>query len=298
MTLRFTKQSLSLRHTSIYPSLSFAAPRYLTPGWKTITTWDEASDYGSLAIVDTQPGATNNILPAGVLPDAVFDHHQAVGREWMKEVTFVDLRPEVGAAATLLFQHLKAARADIPTQLATALFYGIKTDTSGLSIHAAIDDEMAYRELRRKIDPVALVRVEHAQQPAVYFRELERGLRVARAHASAVIATLGAMHRPDFTADMAEQLIRLEGARAALCIGRYQDLLYLTVRTVPLDLPAWRLLHRLLKGLGQGGGHRVVAGGQIVLDGRDASAVETTVVTRFLVIMGEESTLGLKLTDE
>jgi hypothetical protein len=36
VTLRFTKQSLSLRHTSIYPSLSFAAPLSLArivPGY-------------------------------------------------------------------------------------------------------------------------------------------------------------------------------------------------------------------------------------------------------------------------
>jgi nanoRNase/pAp phosphatase (c-di-AMP/oligoRNAs hydrolase) len=275
-----------------------AVLKHLTPGWRTIASFDEVADYGSLSIVDTQPGATNNILPTSVIPDAVFDHHLAVDSEWVKQVAYVDLRPEVGAAATLLFQHLEVAGVEIPARLATALFYGIKTDTSGLARDVFSDDERAYLALRDRIDASALVKVEYAKRPAVYFRELARGLSMARVHGSVVVANLGEIHWPDFTAELADQLIRLVGARAVLCLGHHQGVIYLSVRTLPLDKHAWRLLRKVIAGLGQGGGHRVIAGGQIVLEERDASAVEAELITRFLAAMGEDTTPGLKLTEE
>ncbi len=83
-----------------------------------------------IALVDTQPGAGNNALPAHVAPAIVFDHHPY--REATAGAAFADVRPGLGSTSTLLVEYLQAAGIEPSPPLATALFYGIKTDTLGL----------------------------------------------------------------------------------------------------------------------------------------------------------------------
>ena len=91
-----------------------------------------------IALVDTQPGAGNNALPSKSTATIVIDHHP-----W-PEVTaaarFVDVRSDVGATSTILTEYLQAAGIEPSPPLATALFYGIKTDTMGLGRGASPAD--------------------------------------------------------------------------------------------------------------------------------------------------------------
>jgi hypothetical protein len=141
--------------------------------------------------------------------------------------------------------------------------------------------------LLRLIDRHALIQVENAQRPARYYQELARGLEKADVYRSAVVLDLGELHRPDFTADMAEELIRLDGARAALCMGRFRDKLYLSMRTVPADLKASSLLEEVIRGYGYSGGHGVVAGGQVLIQDADPAPITQELIRRFVLELGE-----------
>ena len=275
---------------------NIAMLKHLTPGWSRKTALSDSSSYGSVVLVDTQPGAGNNILPSNMLPEAVFDHHQPIRRQASSE-SYLDLRPEIGAAATLIYQHLEVANLAIPPRLATALFYGIKTDTRGLSRGASAGDKVAYINLLGNVDHDALLQVEQARRPVSFFRSLTEGLAAARVYGSTVVAMLGEMYRPDFAAELADQLIMLEGARGALCAGCHEGILQLSVRTVPLGEDAGLLIQRVVDNLGRGGGHGVMAGGQIRLEGQDLEAIEASLVSRFLALMGEENTPGYNLID-
>ena len=81
--------------------------------------------------MDTQPGAGNNALPAGSEVTIVIDHH--TWREPAAAAAYVDVRPEAGATSTILTEYLQEAGLEPEPPLATVLFYGIKTDTRGLS---------------------------------------------------------------------------------------------------------------------------------------------------------------------
>ena len=58
-----------------------------------------------VALVDTQPGRSNNSLPEGVLPMVVIDHHPAYAQ--YPGVPFLDLREEYGATSTILTEYLR-----------------------------------------------------------------------------------------------------------------------------------------------------------------------------------------------
>ena len=96
----------------------------------------------AIALVDTQPSAGNNPLPSRSTATLILDHHplpeETVGAE------FADVRPAIGATSTMLVEYLQAAGTEPPARLATALFYGIKTDTMGLVRGASPADVAAY----------------------------------------------------------------------------------------------------------------------------------------------------------
>jgi nanoRNase/pAp phosphatase (c-di-AMP/oligoRNAs hydrolase) len=268
-------------------SENMAVLNHLTPGWTALPSFTELNPQARVILVDTQPGATNNMLPPDRIPAAVFDHHMPSTGP-LDQVPYLELRTEVGSTATLVYQYIEAAGLEIPPRLATALLYGIKTDTNGLTRGSSIEDEYAYLLLLKQIDREALILVENAQRPAIYYQQLVRGIEGASVYGSAVVLYLGELHRPDFTADMAEELIRLEDARAALCMGRFQDKLYLSVRTLPSDIPASRLLERVIRGYGRSGGHGVVAGGQVLLSDREPSVLARGLIEGFVIEVGED----------
>jgi len=221
-----------------------------------------------LALVDTQPAAGNVALPPGARVVVAIDHHA-----WCEEtatVSFADVRPGLGATSTILTQYLQAADVEPPSSLATALFYGIKTITMGLSRDTSPADAAAYSYLQTRIDVEALASIEHAQVPADYFRSFDAALRAARMYDGLIIAYIAALSYPDLAAEMADVLLRLEKAHWVICMGVYEESLILSVRTRIGEDSAETLVQAIVVGEGSAGGHGTMAGGQVPLGGRDA----------------------------
>jgi nanoRNase/pAp phosphatase (c-di-AMP/oligoRNAs hydrolase) len=216
------------------------------------------------ALVDTQPSAGNNPLSShSAVPAIVLDHHP--WREATATARFADVRVELGATSTMLTEYLRAADIEPTTQLATALFYGVKTDTMGLVRGATPADVAAYFYLQPHIDVEALIEIERAQVPAEYFQRLSAVLQSARVYDEVVISYVGAMSRPDMAAEMADLLLRLRGTQWVVCTGVYQDDLILAVRSRNRRGGAGQLAQDIVGDQGSAGGHGVMAGGQIPL---------------------------------
>ncbi len=218
------------------------------------------------ALVDTQPGAGNNALPAGITPAIVIDHHPRL--EATARVRYADVRPDVGAASSLMVQYLRAAGLSPPASLATALFYGIKTDTMGLKRATSQLDMDATCYLLSRIDLEGLMQIEHAQVPISYFQGLTAALQATRIYGSVVITYLGLMSYPDLTAEIADLLLRLRGCEWAICMGTHKDRFIISVRTQK-QRGAGVLAQMMVGDLGFAGGHGAMAGGQIILTGQD-----------------------------
>jgi nanoRNase/pAp phosphatase (c-di-AMP/oligoRNAs hydrolase) len=268
----------------------------LTPEWSHRETLADLDRYSAIIMVDTQPGSGNNRLPSDRRAHIVIDHHQP-RREALDKVPYVDVRPELGSAATMLYQYLDAAGIAPDAILSTALFYGLKTDTRGLARGASLADEVAYLKLLGSLDHKELVQIEQAGLPREYYRAFSDGLRQTRVYGRAIIARLGQMHRPDFAAEMADLLIRLEGSRAVLCLGEHEDTLHLSLRTKPLVEEAGQLIQQVVMPPGKAGGHRSMAGGQIPLQGQSGDDLIAQIEQRFLRIVGEGGE-GVALLDE
>ena len=142
------------------------------------TAAEEINVYDGVMLVDTQPSAANHLLWSTEYPReevlAAIDHHPP--RRSQLRAKMHDVRPEVGASATILCEYLAVADVPVDARLATALFYGIKSDTLGLSRHTSELDIWAYSTLRHLIETELLNRIEHVQVPRTYFRSISDAL--------------------------------------------------------------------------------------------------------------------------
>ena len=254
----------------------------------------ELRGYDAVALVDAQPGAGNVALPEEITPTILIDHHSD-GQSDMRGVPFADVRSGCGATSTILTGYLKAAALSPDRRTATALFYGIKSDTMGLARGAVEADVDAYLYLLPRADTQILAQIEYAQVPLAYFRAFERALEQTFIYDDVVICGLGSMEWPDLAAEMADFLLRWEGARWIVCMGLFDDEVVISVRTNDIKGNAGLVVREVVGGLGTGGGHSVMAGGRVPLDGRSPGDVIGELRRRFLCRLGRDDREGEKL---
>lgn len=250
--------------------------------------------YDTVALVDAQPGAGNVTLSSDLAPTVTIDHHSDA-HSVLEGVPFVDLRGSCGATSTMLTGYLRAAGVTPDRRTATALFYGIKADTMGLARSAGDADVDAYLYLLPLSDTKVLAQIEQAQVPLAYFQAFERALERTFIYDDVVICDLGAMDWPDLAAEMADFLLRWEGARWIICTGLYGEEIVISVRTTDIDASAGRVVQAVVEGLGTGGGHTLMAGGRVPLDGESPRDLVRKLRRRFLRRLEKDEATGEKL---
>ena len=254
----------------------------------------DLGQYDAVALVDGQAGAGNVGLPSQLTPAVIIDHHSDVSSD-LAGVPFVDIRGACGATSTILTGYLRAAGVTPDRRTATALFYGIKADTMGLARAAGEADVDAYLYLLPLSDTRILAQIEHAQVPLAYFEAFERALDRTLIYDDVVVCNLGSMDWPDLAAEMADFLLRWEGACWIICLGLYEDEVVISVRTNDLEANAGQVVRAVVEGLGTGGGHGLLAGGRVPLDARPLQDVVGTLRRRFLRQLAREGREGKKL---
>jgi len=246
--------------------------------------------FRTVALVDTQSGSGNNSLPLSVKPSIVIDHHGL--RKSTQGVEFTDVRPSCGSAATILAEYLFEAGLAITRKMATALYYGIKTDTQDLGRNATDADYKAAITLYPNMDLKALSRIEHPDLPRNYFTNLDRALHETNIYGDVILCDLGLVISSDMVALISDFLIRISGIRWSLVMGADDSGFIFSLRTRRSNQNAALVARRLINGLGPAGGHGMVAGGQIStkeFTSEKKESVLEALQKRFLRIVGRET---------
>jgi len=223
-------------------------------------------DYGKfdlVAMVDTQPGTGNNSLPANIEPDIVIDHHRI--RHQTRTIPFTDIRSSYGAASTILVEYLIAAGITPDTPLATALLYGIRSDTQDLGREASRFDIEAIEFLYPFANKRMLGIIQRGQVPREYYQMLANALRNARVRGRTIVTRLGDIDNPDMIAEVADLLLRNDETAWTMCTGYWNGKLLISIRTSEESNLAEKVIRHMVARKGTGGGHLTYAGGQIPL---------------------------------
>src|SRR5881392_3411530 len=240
-------------------------------------------EYDMVAMVDTQPSFFEEAFGE---VDLVIDHHP---EETPTRAHLRDIRPSWGATSTIMTEYLRAADVKITQRLATALLYGIKTDTLHLERGATRADLEAFAYLHPRANHSALRRIERPELPNEALDVLARGIARRQLTRGVVFSHLGPVAYPELVAQFAEFFLQIEGAEWSVVSGTVHGELHISVRNVGYVRAAGDVVRRAFGEVGRAGGHRAMAKAVIRL--RDWQArvgdpagetLRNAIVTRFL----------------
>jgi hypothetical protein len=200
---------------------------------------------------------------------------------------------EYGATSTKVVELIMASGLEPPTNIATALFYGVKSDTMNLAREASAADVAAYLYLFPRADNRLLAEIEHPQVPLDYFRVFNKAITRGRIYGTMIVSDLGEVYTPDLCAEVADRLLQVEGVNHALVAGWYEEALFLSLRTRSRAKNAGRILHSLVTKhtRGTAGGHGPMAGARIPMEGRSQRSRADTrrkIVQKVVTAFGQD----------
>jgi nanoRNase/pAp phosphatase (c-di-AMP/oligoRNAs hydrolase) len=215
---------------------------------------ENLSEFDSIALLDVQPPYFGNILSN---VDSVIDHHPQTSTYNSK---FSEIIAEEGATSTILTKYLRAAQIDISERLATALLYGIKTDTVLLNRDANQDDVEAFTFLYPHANLGLLRRIERAEIPSNEVKCFGQALADHWISNNIVFVNLGRVTREYLVPKMADLGIQVKGVEWSVAFGVVgKTHLVISVRNVGYIKSAGRIVREMFKDIGSAGGHRSAA---------------------------------------
>lgn len=210
-----------------------------------------------IILVDSQKGNANIIDLVG---DEVIciDHHPTFEQV---EYRYSDIRPGVGACASIIASYYFENNVDIPKNIATALMYGIKIDTANMTRGVSELDLEVFYKLFWKCDREMLHSLDNSR---IFFDDL-------KAYASAIesisiygnlsFATAGKNCPEALIATISDFVLALDEVCLSVVYSIKADGIKLSVRSDNYKFDAGCLTNEALKGIGNGGGHPAMAGG-------------------------------------
>lgn len=232
------------------------------------------------ALVDSQPHHHKLFMDHNY--DIIIDHHPIT--EPVKSV-FLDIREDYGANASMMTEYLKAAKVKPSPKLATALFYGIKTDTDNF-VRASIHHDMsAFKYLYQFTSMRMLRQIESS--------EMTRGMLPKYRHAmerlifieDIAYVHMARVENSDILVMIADFFMKIADIQWSIVSGVYQQTLIVIIRNASIQGDAGKTARKIFSGWnGFAGGHRNAARAEIPLenildDPDDESGLETIVKT-------------------
>jgi len=223
---------------------------------------DVAAEYGAVALVDHAVPGVNDSLTPSVEPVVVIDHHPPGDGV---DAAFADVRPEIGATATMLTEYVETMGVDIDTNVATALLYGIRVDTQDFVRGATGADFDATATLLQWADPSLLDRVESPSVAGSVFGVLAAAIRNRVVVDDTATSCVGELPDRDALPQAAEKLLSLSGICVAVVYGYTDGTVYVSARARGTDVDLGETLRDALGSVGSAGGHADMAGAQLDL---------------------------------
>jgi nanoRNase/pAp phosphatase (c-di-AMP/oligoRNAs hydrolase) len=221
---------------------------------------DLHKDGARLALVDVQPPYFEK--PLGRV-DLVVDHHP---KRIAFKARFADLRSNYGATSTIFTEYLRAAGMEPSQRLATALVYGIKTDTLFLERGSNLADLSAFNFLYPIANKAMISRIERPALPREDLEAMGRALSRLQVENGVAVIHLGEINREDVIPQLAEFCLQIEGVDWSVVSGLIKDRVVISVRNVGYVKSAGEIMKKLYDDIGSAGGHRAMAKAVVPLD--------------------------------
>lgn len=239
--------------------------------------------YAEAALVDTQPGFKNNPFPKNRKAAIVIDQHASVTKP---AADFSVIDTECGATSVILAQALLISKLEIPAAVATALAYGIQSDTLNLYRAGQPHISQTYLDMLLRCDLRALAEIQNPPRSKKFFATVGKAIQNAMMRRQLIVTHLGFVENPDLISQVADFLLTYKGVKWSLITGRFKGKLYVSLRVTNPNVEAGEILRDVFENRGDAGGHDYIAGGNFKVTGSEDdslwTAAETELVDKLL----------------
>ncbi len=253
----------------------------------------DLSHYAKFALVDSSGPGVNNSIPPDIEISIIIDHHPAE----KVQAEYVDLRGDVGATATILTEYLRELKVIPSKTLATALFFGIKSETDDFKKNTRTSDFLAAAFLYPFVDHEMIEKMEGPAMSTETLDVLGMAIKNRQVYSSFLISFAGFINDRDALPQAADFLLKLEGVSTVIVFGIMKNNVYISARNKDVRINIGEVLKKAFGDVGSAGGHAHAAGAQISLgifgDVSDretlAKLVTEAIKKRFLSAVGIEA---------
>lgn len=277
-----------------------------------LVPWDESlmrkdggtaveGGYDAIVLLDCQPSFSYNPVPESVTITSVIDHHRSVkGKK--PHCSFCDIRTDVGATSSIVFSYFMELEVPIPPLLGASLLYAIESDLAGAAGTPGELDNIALAGLTLIADAKTLYKMRYVKLSQSYYAVFAEGLASAVVYDSAVVSHLTAIDSLEKPAVLADTLLRYDKAEWSMVTARHDGRVVVSLRTSGGSPAAADVMQKLMRGMGEGGGHRAKAGGSVKLASsseddqvREVERVRTKLRQRLVRAIGMGKARGMRL---
>ena len=174
---------------------------------------ERASAYDHFAMVDSQPA--HHPAFAGLVYSLIIDHHPLTDLTGLLTPdAFCEIRTDVGATSSMMTRLLQALRQRPGPLLATALLYGIRTDTGAFERSGGEEDLRAYQWLSHHADANLLRRISRSEYLRAWLPFFTRAFRsLTDCRGGGAYAALGEIKSADLLVSVADFFTRVHGLK-------------------------------------------------------------------------------------
>lgn len=212
-----------------------------------------------IILVDAQKGNSNIIDMVG---DEVIciDHHPTYEKI---NYRFSDIRPQIGACASIIASYFFENGIEVDEKTATALIYGIKVDTANLTRGVSeLDLDMFYK-LYWKTDRDVLGKLERSEIQFDDLKAYANAIDSIKVYDRISIAYVGKHCPEQLIASISDFMLALSEIDCSIVYSARNDGIKLSVRSCNSSIDSGKIANSALKGIGSGGGHASMAGGYV-----------------------------------
>lgn len=242
--------------------------------------------YDRFAIVDSQPSHHPDF--AGIDYSIVIDHHPVSPPEAAtlpgpeQAAPLIDIRPNYGATSTMLAEYLHNLGIRPGKLLATALFYGIKTDTANFERPFVEADIRAYHRLIKLADQGLLRKIARSEYHIQWLPYFTRALNGLHAVKGGIYTFVGEVENADMLVFIADFLMRVHEVRWTAVCGVSEGKVVVIFRGDGVGRDLGRMAAQHFGDIGSAGGHKTMARAEIPLAAMEGRNIEFMVYKRLL----------------
>lgn len=217
----------------------------------------DENEFNRIVMVDSQPDHNESFTR--FRPDVIIDHHPDTG----VKAPFIDIRPNYGAASSIITEYLRAAKIKPSAKLATGMFLAIKTDTDNFERETQIEDVRAFQYLFKYANIHLARKIEQAELRLDFLKYFKIALQNRRIRKGKVFVYLGTVVNPDVCVLIADFFMRVDSVQWSIISGVYENKLIVIFRNDGIRKNAGTVAQKAFDVIGSAGGHKSMARAEI-----------------------------------